>query len=850
MRIRPKIGDDCFNAANAASGNRLNREEVQEAFQRVFDEKRRMEAQGDIDGMADRLSTFAEREAERTKIAAALQRRHAALNILARDRLDGQINGFLKAGMKPRDALLAVLEGTARQVDQGRASVDALRLANEARFVGALMSEIQRDNPHLIHAFNDPKLDADIMREMVELREGGKPGITGNKDAQYAAKVFASYAELARTELNRLGASIGKLDGWAGAQTHDNIKMIQAGKDAWVSSILPKLDLLKTFPEARTEKDILDAMDGIFDTIVTGFPNKMTPKEMGQRVNPANLAKQLGKSRVLHFKDADAALAYRDEFGYGTTASGMFEHLRRTAHTAAVMEKLGPNPELMFNALAESLKRKVKEGTGDDASKQKRIAELTTDAGKLRQAIDIATGLISRPANATGAKIAADIRATESMAKLGGAVITALPSDTVQVAVSSMFRGSGFFNGLVSQIDGIMRGRPKGEQAEIAYLLGEGFDGLIGHVVNGAAAVDGPLGKAAKLQEMFFKYSGLTWATDVGRSVAGRTVAAEMAMRAKLPFGNLPQLYRDSLARYGIDGAKWDAIRQAKARMSNGREYITPDAIRLLPDDAVQHLGKDADAVRRELEQSLLSFVADQTNYGVIETDARSRRTSTLGLRPGTVAGEAVRFIMQFKGFPIAFMQRVYGHAFYGYSKDVSGWTRAAHIGTLMAATTMAGYMSMTLKDMLKGYWPPRDPTDPKTWAAAFVQGGAAGIYGDYLFSQVNRFGSGPLETAAGPTIGTAGDMIELALKARDYGLAKFQGEDTRGPVADLVNLLQQNTPFVNLFYTKLATDYLFMDSLREAIKPGYLKRQTKRRQQDYGQTRAPFVAEPLRPFQ
>jgi hypothetical protein len=847
MRIRPKIGDDCFNAANAASGNILSREEIEAAFQHVFDEKRRLASRGDIDNAAERLRSFAEKEAERTRIAAAMQRRHAALNILARDRLDKQLQGFLDAGMKPQESMLAILEGTPRAVENGRSSVDALKLAYEARYVGGVMSEIQRDMPHLIHALRDPVLDADIAREMAELRDGGKPGITGNKDAQYAAKVFAKYAELSRTDLNRLGGSIGKLDGWAGAQTHDNLKMIEAGKDAWISAILPKLDLLRTFPDATTEKDIIDALDGIYDTLVTGFPNKPTPKEMGQRVNPANLAKSLGKSRVLHFKDADAALAYRNEFGYGNTVSGMLDHLRRSAGVASAMDALGPNPEVMFGSIAKAMERKIKEGNLPDKEKATQIRSLEAD--KLRQALDIATGLISRPSSVTGAKIAADIRATESMAKLGGAVLTALPSDTVQVAISSMFRGSGFMHGLVSQIDGIMHGRPKGEQAEISYLLGEGFDGIIGHIVNGAAAVDGPVGKMAKIQEMFFKYSGLTWATDVGRSVAGRTISAEMGLRAAQTFEQLPKLYRDVLVRYGIDGARWEAIRQADGRMSNGHNYITPDAIRALPDEVVANIGKGGDDARRELEMSLLKFVADQTNYGVIETGARSRRTSTLGLRPGTVAGETVRFIMQFKGFPIAFMQRVYGHVAYGYAKDVSLATRSAHIGTLIAATTMAGYMSMAMKDLIKGYWPPRDPTDPKTWAAAFVQGGAAGIYGDYLFSQVNRFGSGPMETAAGPTLGTAGDAIELALKARDYGLAKVQGKDARGPAADLVNLLQQNTPFVNLLYVKPALDYLFMDSLREAIKPGYMMKQSSRRKSDYGQTKLPALAQPMRPF-
>jgi hypothetical protein len=161
-----------------------------------------------------------------------------------------------------------------------------------------------------------------------ELKEGGKPGITGNKDAQYVAKVFSTYAEMSRTDLNKLGASIGKLDGWAGAQTHDDMKMIAAGKEAWIASVLPKLDLAKTFPDIGSLKEIEDALGGIYDTIVTGFPNKPTPREIGQRVSPANLAKSLGKSRVLHFKDAEAALAYRDQFGYGNTVSGMIAHLR------------------------------------------------------------------------------------------------------------------------------------------------------------------------------------------------------------------------------------------------------------------------------------------------------------------------------------------------------------------------------------------------------------------------------------------------------------------------------------------------------------------------------------------
>ena len=849
MKIRYKMGADCFDAANAASGARLNREAIEAAFQRVAEYRDTLKASGQIDGMADKLKSFAEREAERTKIAAAMQKRHAALNILVRDRQTAAIEGMIKAGLTPRKAILAVLEGTQRGVEGGRNSVAALDMAYQARYLGGLMAELQANRPHLIHTLRDPRMDADIMREMGELREGGKPGITGNDDAKYVAKVFSSYLEMSRTDLNRLGASIGKLDGYSGAQTHDDVKMLKAGKEAWVSSILPKLDIARTFPDVTTAKEIEDALSGIFDTLITGLPNKPTPGELGQRVNPANLAKRLGKSRVLHFKDADAAMAYRDQFGYGNTVSGIIGALRNSARTAAAMESLGPNPDVMFTSLVDNLKRRIKDNPNlSDAERVKQMKGLDAQAGQLRNSLDVATGMVSRPVNVTAAKIGADIRAVESMAKLGGAVFSSI-TDTVTPALASMFRGSGFFKGLARQLDGTIRGRPKGEQAEISFLLGEGFDGIIGHIVAPAAANDGPVGKLSALQEKFFRWNGLSWWTDVQRATAGRVISAEMGMRAKSTYADLPANYRHVLGLHGIDEAKWNAIRKVEGRESNGNLYITPDRIRELSDEAVTGLGKTADDARRDLELSVLRFFADETSYGVIEVDNSTRRIMTQGNRPGTFAGEALRFVGQFKGFPFAFTQRVVGRALYGMRKDATMLDRTAHIGAMIAGMTMAGYMAMTMKDMVKGYWPPRDPTDPATWAAAFVQGGAAGIYGDYLFAQTNRFGGGVLETTAGPTIGAAGELIDIGLAMRDVAVGKLTGSEANFPGARALTWATGNTPFANLFYVRPALDYLFLNSMREAVSPGYMKKQAKRRATDYQQTKAPFLPPSLTPF-
>jgi hypothetical protein len=535
-------------------------------------------------------------------------------------------------------------------------------------------------------------------------------------------------------------------------------------------------------------------------------------------------------------------LAYRDQFGYGNTVSGIIAHLRSASRMAANMEALGPNPEVMYGSVVEGLKRAIKDNPNlPPAEKAKQMKGLTIDAGALRDALDISTGLISRPVNATMAKVGSDIRAVQSMAKLGGAIWSSM-SDTVTAGLAAQFRGSGFLKGFIAQIDGIMHGRPKNEQAEISYLLGEGFDGLIGHIVSPAAAIDGPVGKLSKMQETFFRWNGLSWWTDIQRASAGRMISAEMGMRARTAFADLPANYRHVLGLHGITEPKWEAIRQAQFREINGNVYVTPERMRDLPDEAVAGLSKTADAARHDLEMSLRRFFADETSYGVIETDARSRRTTTLGTRPGTIAGEGLRFIMQFKGFPIAFAQRTMGRAAFGFRQGAR-LEQVAHIGTMLAGLTMAGYAAMTMKDFTRGYWPPRDPTDPHTWGAAFVQGGAAGIYGDYLFSRVSRFGGGPLETFLGPTIGAGSGLVDLILKARDASVSS----DEQVKLADWLNYATQNTPFVNLYYVRPALDFLFLNSLHEVATPGYIRKTESKRQSQYGQR---MMVQPLRPFQ
>ncbi len=99
------------------------------------------------------------------------------------------------------------------------------------------------------------------------------------------------------------------------------------------------------------------------------------------------------------------------------------------------------------------------------------------------------------------------------------------------------------------------------------------------------------------------------------------------------------------------------------------------------------------------------------------------------------------------------------------------------------------------------------------------VQGGGLGIYGDFFFGEASRIGGGFLSTLAGPTLGQVNDLQYIINTVRN-------GEN---PTADLIDLAKNNTPFINLFYTRMALDYLFLYQLQESVSPGYLSRTERR---------------------
>ena len=67
--------------------------------------------------------------------------------------------------------------------------------------------------------------------------------------------------------------------------------------------------------------------------------------------------------------------------------------------------------------------------------------------------------------------------------------------------------------------------------------------------------------------------------------------------------------------------------------------------------------------------------------------------------------------------------------------------------------------------------------------------------------------------------------------------MVSFAREGNLDAASDkFIRTVTQRTPFVNLFYTKAALDYILLYGIQESLNPGYLERTQRKMKEEYGQ--------------
>jgi hypothetical protein len=788
----------CITAVETAAGRALKEDELEAIFSRLHGRARRYAQQGMND--TDALLRASRELGDDMKLAGIIEKRNQLINAARRREIE-------------------------MRVREGAEATDLRRIINEtdskahgltAEIFGPMMAALRKEGLDRVLAAGDKAFDRAVIRELWSIESSGK-SVTGNAQARRAAELINEAQERARVMQNAAGAWIGKREHYVSRQSHSMEKVRGDGTPnafaRWRDYILPRLDdttfdSLDEVTPKSVDEFLLSTWKAISSGIHDTTRGQVKYGDVGAATGPGNLAKRVSQERKLIFKDGDAWADYNQEFGRGTLMDAVRGGLENGAKNTALMRVWGPNPEAMHDTITKAAAERARD----------RADFAAVDALKAKtneRYFSILTGSTSIDANMkaplvglTYGQITAAVQAQQTLSKLGGVVLASVPDFASNVAVLR-HNGVPLFEAYFTRLTSFL---PKSAEArEISDLSGAGIDSMLGNIASRFSGMDAVRGRSAKLVDIFHKINLLSWWTDSLKGGLGTILTHNLGRRSGQSFDQLPSLLQTTLGRFQITAADWDIARGFAAKAADGRDYVLPAHI-------------ENDAVRSKF----FDYVTYQIRDAMNEPNLFAKNATTFGTQAGTPEGMAARLIMQFKTYPLTFMSRVREREIRGPNGvDVFG---LAH---LIVATSLLGYASMELKNLARG----RDPRtantrEPGEYAklvfASMMQGGGFGLYGDFLFGDTSRMGGGPVTSLFGPTVGSLDDLGKQIQTLRKWTLEgdKQAGRDFR---SGAVGLVRDNTPFVNLFYTRAALDYFVIYRLQEALNPGYLARYEER---------------------
>lgn len=663
----------------------------------------------------------------------------------------------------------------------------------------ALMFLFDAENPGMSH---------DLAAEIFE----NGAGSTGNALAQKAAKAWLESIEQLRQRFNAGGGDVGKLDYGYLPQPHDQARVRGNGdsgaRDKWVQATQPLLDRDRYYTEdgARlSDQQLADVLNAAWDTIATGGLNKMTPGQGGGSAARANAGSE---SRQIHFKDAEAYLAYMRQYGGGSMYDAMLGHVSGMARDIALVERYGPNPTQQMRLQLDMAK---KADVGVERS-----------FGMNPQSYwDLISGKTGMADNGSLAQVAQNLRNIQTFGKLASAVLSSL-TDMGTYFVTTGFNKLSYWESIKNigkQFDG--------DTHDFLTMHGVIADSMASDL-NRWSSDNIRNNWSGRLANSTMKLSLMNAWTDTLRRAFSMTMMNGLAKLSKTEWAALSEWDRTHLARKGLTEADWNVIRAGQLTSYSGAEFLTPEAI---------HASGDPRA--NEVVAKVIGLITDESEYAVLNPDLATKSAASGGaLSRGTVRGELARSVMQFKSFPIAMISRHWRRMMDAPSVEGAPMlaNRLMYGAAMMTSLTALGAVAFQTKQLVAGK-DPLDMTTPKFWTRAMAQGGGMGIVGDFLLTDPTEnpgdATANAIKNIAGPTVGSAFDIGYKLGVENIYEAAK--GKDTH-IAAESIRVARSHLPYVNLWYAKAALDHAGLHALQENLSPGYLSKMQQRARRDWNQ--------------
>jgi len=661
-----------------------------------------------------------------------------------------------------------------------------------------------------------------INREIPVPRENLRTPVSDN--IYKLAQIISKFNNEFRLRKNNAGANIKDLQGYITRQTH-NKSIIQKNKDEWLAMLKDKLDFEKM---GVANIDIDEFLEIAYVNIIS--PPKLNTSRTAAsglyelKDLPSNLANRLQQERIFVFKSGADWFDYNQQFGRIKSFQESFMlDLEATARQVGLLETFGPNPGYILDRLKIDLKNEFRTIDEQQVNNLDRNGKGKGNRlrPKLETYLDYVSGYTNVAENELFAETMQGIRLLQTMAKLGSAVITSI-SDVMTMTSQQRSLGNGLGKSLSNAFSALYVGLvAKKDLKNYGEFVAIGLENMLGSYMSRMGATDSLNGRMSRSAEKYFKLNLLKPWTENAKTGIAMIIARDIAKQSSRKWTSVDGDLRAVLERYNITKSNWDIVRKAVKTYPDGKNYISPAKF-----DELGLSQKTAD----ELKFNLITLLDNESSIAVPTPGAKVQTIVTGGYRSGTWQGEAIRTIMQFKAFPMVYHTQVLGRQRYAYGQSQKKglknlqWRGIQGITELAAGMTIAGVFAQQAYELSRGREP--KPFDLNLLNEGFLRSGAAGLYGDFLFSRAAAYGEDPLIGMLGPTVGTLSDLTAIG-----FGYTAFGAEADRP--RELLRLASNNIPGVNLFYLREAANYLFFYQMQEMLNPGYLRRVEERVEQE-----------------
>lgn len=489
---------------------------------------------------------------------------------------------------------------------------------------------------------------------------------------------------------------------------------------------------------------------------------------------------------------AEAWLNLMAKYGGGQDVMAMLTgQLGKMSRDIGSIETLGPKPNATMRMMVELMQEEEREMGGAGVGRSLRLES--------SQAVERAWRVISGKADQVKSDAIAGffggLRSLATATNLGGAVVSAVPGDTVTMALAAHANGlavTRVLAGTAREIAGGVDARAQAARLNVvahavmdAGIAGRRFDDQVA----------GPE-LLRNMAQFVIRAQGLQRWTESAKRAFTMEFLGTIADQGRVGWSGLDANFRGFLEKHRFTREEWNTLRSAAPLEVEGARFFDLDA---------------AEAVDARLARRLMDAVLQERRMAVIEPNSRVRGLTTGALERGTWTGELTRSTMMFKSFPITVAMM---HILPAFTHGASAGVRARAAAYVLLSTT-AGAAAIWAKDILAGR-EPRPPDNFSFWGAAFAQGGGGGIYGDFLYSATARTGTQPLAVLGGP-LATQGEQL-LRLVHQGYRQAFDPDQASLG--VQFARTMKTFAPGSSLWYARLALDRAVFDQISLLVDP------------------------------